>query len=769
MPTAIRRSRRRIPLSAPGIGGWTHPDPTVGSIPIDPAVPISPLRRPGRLRIALLTLAVLCLGLRGSLLGDTGTGPKETWWSLRPVTRPEVPGDPSARPNPIDRFLDAARSARGVHPLGPADRLTLLRRVHLDLVGIPPTPEEQEAFLADESPDAYESVVDRLLAGEQHAVRYARHWLDVLRYADADERMTAAPGIHLWRDWVIQSLHDDLPFDQFVQVQLTGRRSNERTQMSATGYRSAREPRPGDLFALGFLARGTGEDPQDLAINAVDTVSGAFLGMTVSCAKCHDHVFDPVSQVDYYSMKALFDPLVLRKVTLAPATDLLAAGRAQAERERQRGPLERERATLLEPFRRQLHDDRVAMLPPDVQAVIRKPEKERTPAEQRIADDYFPILRIDGDKIDAVLPDEVRRKSRELQGRIEAIDNEFRRGNTPAIPVFHTVEIDRVREREKSHVLTSGDPTRPEKDREVVPGWPFAREAPDLREGRVEAFADWLTAPDNPLFARVAVNRLWQWHFGEGLHRHPSDFGRQTGTPPHPELLDWLASEFIAGGFSQKRLHRLIVTSAAYRMASATGPDADANHRLDPGNTTLWRHPVRRLEAEPIWDAIHFAAGRLDLRVGGPSFDPARDRDRPRRGGSDAPPDGPAMRRRGVYMVRGFSTSREVTPGFLRTFDVDDGREPCPVRTRTVTAPQALFLMNSPEVDEAAGHFAARLRSESGGDLGRAVDLAHRLTLGRPARDGEKERALAYLEGDPARLDRFAWLLFNLDEFLHVP
>jgi len=238
----------------------------------------------------------------------------EVWWSLKPVVRPALPEGPES--NPIDRFINAELRNRGLKAVGHADKLSLLRRVYLDLIGIPPSPAEQEAFLAGHSADAYEKIVDQLLANEQHAVRYARHWLDVLRYADADERMTAAPGIHLWRDWVINALHDDVPYDQFVQVQLTGRRANERTQMSATGYRSRKEPRPGDQFALGFLARGTGEDPQDLAISAVDTVSTAFMGMTVGCAKCHDHMYDPIRQKDFYAMKALFDPLVLRKLSL---------------------------------------------------------------------------------------------------------------------------------------------------------------------------------------------------------------------------------------------------------------------------------------------------------------------------------------------------------------------------------------------------------------------------------------------------------------------
>jgi hypothetical protein len=723
----------------------------------------------------VLLAAVFCIAVTAGHAAEKLPAKDLSWWSLQPVQRPAVPGGDLGNDNPIDRFLSVGRGGR---PSPPADRLTLLRRVHLDLTGLAPTPAEQEAFLADTAPDAYEKVVDRLLADEQHAVRYARHWLDVLRYADADERMTAAPGIHLWRDWVIQALHEDLPYDQFVQVQLTGRRSNERSQMSATGHRSQREPRPGDLFALGFLSRGTGSDPQELAMNAVDTISSTFLGMTVACAKCHDHMFDPVSQADYYSMKALFDPLVLRKVTLASAGDLMAAGKAQAELERQRAPLERERDALLEPVRRRLRDDRIAMLPSEIQAVIRKPERTRSVEEQKIADDYFPILRIDGDKIDEVLTEDLRKKDRDLRRRIDDLTQAIRRTNAPVIPVFHTVEADPERAREQRYVLTSADPSRSETNRPVRPGWPFARGAIDFREGRVEAFADWLTAPENPLFARVAVNRLWQWHFGEGLHRQPSDFGHQAGKPTQPELLDWLASELVRSGFSLRHIHRLIVTSATYQRASESegalkpGSAEAANHQHDPDNRQLWRHPVRRLEAEAIWDNLHGAAGLLDLHVGGPSFEPG---ERSGTGKStqtataDTKATTSAKRRRGAYITRGFSTSREATPDFLRTFDAEDGRDPCPMRTRTVTAPQALFLMNSPEVGRAADALAARLRSEAGDDLPRAVDLAYRLVLSRPPEAKERERSLAYLENDPQRLPRFAWLLFNLDEFIHVP
>ncbi|MHA3775264.1 DUF1549 and DUF1553 domain-containing protein [Verrucomicrobiota bacterium sgz303538] len=710
---------------------------------------------------------MICL-CASALTGLCGTGSKEdsgeVWWSLRPVVRPTVPGSPE--PNVIDRFINDELRRRGLKAVGAADPSTLLRRVYLDLIGIPPSPAEQEAFLADRSPDAYEKVVDRLLADEQHAVRYARHWLDVLRYADADERMVAAPGIYLWRDWVINALHDDMPYDQFVQVQLTGHRATERTQMSATGYRSRKEPRPGDQFALGFLARGTGENPQDLAISAVDTVSTAFMGMTVGCAKCHDHMFDPISQKDFYAMKALFDPLVLRKVTLASAAKLLASGKAMAEVEKRRAPLEKALNDFIAPYKAKLYEERVLMLPADAQAIIRKPEKQRTVEEQKIADDYFPILRIDGDKLAESMPEEARRKYQELQQKLSAASSgENSRG--PALPFFYTVEVDRLREQEKSYILTSGDPLRPEKDHEVKPGWPFATSEPDFRDGRIEAFSDWLTSPENPLFARVAVNRLWQWHFGEGLLKSVSDFGEFGGKPSHPALLDWLASEFAERGFSMKQMHRLMVTSDAYKRASEVSNDAGEIHKSDPLGTLLTHFRLRRLEAEPIWDSIHAAVGDLDMKVGGPSFDLRGGAGNRRR--SEATNDsGSKLKRRGAYLVRGYSPNRDVTPGFLQAFDVDDGRAPCPQRTQTVTAPQALFLMNSPEVDQACVNFAARLEKESSGDLPSAVDLAYRLTLARPPSAAEKASALAYLENDVARLKQLSWLLFNLDEFLYV-
>ncbi|MBY0503504.1 MAG: DUF1549 and DUF1553 domain-containing protein [Bryobacteraceae bacterium] len=686
-------------------------------------------------------------------------------WSLQPLVRPPVP---ASRPNPIDAFVEMMYAQKGVTPLGAADPATLVRRVYLDLTGIPPTPAEQAAYLNDPSPEAYEKLLDRLLASEQHGVRYGRHWLDVLRYADQEELMYAAPGIHFWRDWVINAVNADVPYDQFVRAQLTGYRTAERTKIQAVGRRTPVERRPDDLFALGFLARGAvnrdSKDLGELQIAAVETVSTAFLGMTVGCAKCHDHMYDPIPQKDFYAMKALFDPLVIRKQTLATPSDLVVYGKQLEEFERQRQLLETPVNALTEPYRAKLYAERVAMLPADVQTVIRKPERARSVAEQKIADDYFPVLRIDTDKIEEIMSESDKATYKELRAKLNQLNGPTRRQLVKDLPAFWTVEVDRGLEREKSYILTSGDPERPEKNHPVEPGWPFYSGQPDLREGRVEAFTDWLTAKENPLFARVAVNRLWQWHFGEGLQKSSSDFGLMGGRPSNLPLLDWLASEFIARGYSMKQMHKLIMTSRTYRLASHGSPEfVKKNLAADPGQRFLWGFRLRRLEAEAIWDSILTAAGNLDTTLGGPSFD--IETRVPRRGMAATEAK---TNRRGAYIVRGFSTSREVVPNFLQAFDVDDGRAPCPLRTQTVTAPQGLFLMNSAEVEKASAQFAERLRQASGDDLSGAVDLAYRTALSRPPSAKEKDQALSYLANDASRLKNFAWLVLNLDEFIYV-
>jgi len=691
-------------------------------------------------------------------------------WSLQPVVRPAVPVGVTSSANPIDAFIAADYKAKGLVPVGKADKLTLLRRVYFDLIGIPPTIAEQDAFLADQAPDAYEKVVDRLLADEQHGVRWSRHWLDVLRYADLDgldgSVMPASNGIYLWRDWVIRALNDDMPYDQFVRAQILGNRYEPRTSTDDFGRRSRVQGSVADTFALGFLARSavTRDDKDhDVATAAVETISTAFMGMTVGCAKCHDHKFDPITQKDFYAMKALFDPLVLKNVMLATPAEIFANGQKVAEFKKKNGPLQDSIDALVSPYRTKLFDERVALLTPDVQAIVRKPQKQRTAAEQKIFDDYYPVLRVDPSKFKQIMPAGEVEQYTALVKQLEALEK------PPALPSYWTVEEDPALLKQQSYVLTTGDPKRPERDHPVEPGFPFQPKDVDFSDGRREGFVEWLTAPQNPLFARVAVNRIWGWHFGEGLQRVSSDFGLLGGKPSNPKLLDYLAAEFVAHHYDMKWLHRLIVTSDTYQLSSKPEPALlTKNLNIDARDTYLWHFRLQRLEAEPIWDAIHYASGDLDLTVGGKSFqltvpDKKQKIFLPKEDVTDS-----RQNRRGVYLTRGYIPSTDVMNNFLTAFDVDDGRTPCPIRTETVTAPQALFTMNNELVEQESEKLAAVVLKEASGDLHEAVAAAYERTLGRRPSGRELDYALTYIENDPARMKELAWLLFNLDEFIYI-
>ena len=705
-------------------------------------------------------LLVALLGLTAVVMSNEVGRSDEEWWSLRPIERPVVPGVATeGAVHPIDAFLARAQQEASIVPFEQADKLQLLRRITFDLIGLPPTPEQQSSFLADTSDAAYDTLVDQLLDDPQHGVRYGRHWLDVLCYTDIDRGPTGGGTLYLWRDWVIRALNEDIPYDAFVCAQLTGHRSLELEVVSPSGHRGLPPQRPDDEFALGLLARGaTGGEAADhsLAFHAVTTVSSAFLGMTVSCAKCHDHFYDAISQEDFYATKALFDPLVVRRVSLASAEERFANGRAMAAFQHAKTDIERQIEAITREYHRSLYDQRVELLPPNVQKVIRKPSEERTDDEQRIADEYYPVLRIDPSKLRRAMPAELVEKYDGLRQRLRELDQ------PPELPEFWSVEEEEIRRRAPAYVLTSGNPDRPETDRQVEPGVPLAGVGKaSFRQGRREGFVSWLVGRSNPLFARVAVNRIWQWHFGSGLHERPSDFGLLGGTPDrvHRDLLDWLASQFVEHDYSMKWLHRTIVTSEAYRRASVADPSlAAANEAIDPRNRLYWKAQVRRLEAESIWDAIHSVAARLDDTIGGPSF---------RQENAEVNESGHV--RRGIYLRRGFHVTEEKTAEFLRVFDVEDGRTPCPVRNTSVTAPQSLLLFNSPLLERAAESFAQRVTREAGEDDAAVVDLAYRIALGRRPSDSELAMSLDYLRRDDASRKEFCWMLYNLDEFIYVP
>jgi hypothetical protein len=593
----------------------------------------------------------------------------------------------------------------------------------------------------------------------------------VLRYADLDgldgSVMPAAPGMYHWRDWVIKALNHDMPYDQFARAQILGNRYPPETATSASGRRTRVEGSVEDSFALGFLARAAvtrNDRDHDIPFSAVETVSTAFMGMTVGCAKCHDHKFDPITQKDFYAMKAIFDPLVLKSVMMATPAEIFEHGQKLDEFKKKSAPVTAAIEALTGHYQTRLFDERVALLTAEVQAIVRKPERDRTPEEQKVFDDYYPVLRIDVAKIKEVMPKEEVVQYNALLKQQQAIQR------PAALASYWTVEEDRDLLKEKSYILTTGDPKKPEKENPVEPGFPFQPANMDFRDGRRESFVGWLTASANPLFARVAVNRVWGWHFGEGLQRVTSDFGLLGGMPSNQKLLDYLASEFVAHGYSMKWLHKTMVMSDSYQLSSMAEPQVlSKNMAADARNTYLWHFRLQRLAAEPIWDSIHYASDDLDLVVGGKSFQLSEpDQKQKIFLPKDGTMDTSRINRRGVYMVRGYIPSTDVMNNFLTSFDVDDGRTSCPVRTQTVTAPQALFTMNGDLVEKESERLASVVLKGASGDVHGAVTAAWQRALGRKPTGAELDYSLTYIDRNPDRLKELAWLLFNMDEFIYV-
>ena len=685
----------------------------------------------------------------------------ELHWAYRPVVRPVVPTvkHPEWVANEIDSFIVAGYEKKKLTPARMSNRATLLRRVSYDLIGLPPTREELALFVGDSGPNDYERVVDRLLANEQHGANYARHWLDVLRYADVDEHMPASGGIYRWREWMIHALNRDIPYDQFVKMQLMGDLMDD----------------PAAMFATGFLARGADvekDEKKSLAFAAVETATTAFLGATVGCAKCHDHMFDPIRQADYYGLKAIFDPVVIEKKSLAGADQLALHKMAMENYERRKKELEKPLDEFLVPFKEKLQGDRIRTFPADVQEALKTPEEKRTPAQKKMADDYAPIVRIDPPKYKEIMSPEQVRIYDGLRSPLQNLAE-------PAEPEsFWTIREDEALAKQKSFILDTGEPDRPKdevgrmfhigSDGFEVPSTPC--EGKRFTTGARQRFVEWMLHPKNPLFARVLVNRVWQWHFGTGLVKTPSDFGALSEPPSHPELLDWLASRLVEGGYSMKAINRLIVTSRTYQLSSESNASSES---IDPENRFLWRMPVRRMDAEELRDSLLWLAGKLDLKLGGKSFTELPDQyyvgSRVVIGNFNR-----ETNRRAVYMVRGYNSTAEMMPNFFHVFDVDNGKLPNPVRNRSITALQALTLMNSPLVEEASRDFGRRLMKLAEDNLPKAVEIGFEMALSRSPTPAEKAAVQKHLtscngcDAPSQAAEKLGWLLMNLDEFLFV-
>ncbi|MBL9172695.1 MAG: DUF1553 domain-containing protein [Verrucomicrobiales bacterium] len=637
--------------------------------------------------LALLPTGILCAeGI------ETPNTP--SWWAFRPISSPAVPSIRGIHPgNPVDAFLAARLAERGLTFSAQATPRERLRRLHFDLVGLPPTPEEVAAFERDPSPAAWVRQVDALLARPQYGERWARHWLDVVRFAQSNGYERDSEKLYAWRyrDYVVQALNRDLPYDRFVREQIAGDElAREETDEDA---------RDADIIATGFLRLGVHDDEPDDKLQAeydelddvVSTCGATFLGLTVGCARCHDHKFDPIPQQDYYSLLAVFRPL---RIT----------GKADP-------PLD---SPLLLPL----------ASPDRISEWTNAQESRRRELEGRIAG----------------APSEDRKKA--LRQELDQL--------TKAAPPFEWALAARERTQDipAVHVLARGNPRSP--GAEVGPGFlhavsggpaeiPPAIPGTRITSGRRRAFADWIASPENPLTARVLVNRVWHHHFGRGLVRTTSDFGRVGALPSHPELLDWLAGEFIRSGWSLKSLHRLILTSAAWNQSSvATQETALA---IDPSNELLWRQNLRRLDAESLWDSLLSISGQLNPESGGRGFFPVLSGEvlaggsRPGTDWQVSPADQLARRSLYTYIRR-----TSMVP-LLETFDYNNATSPLSERPVTTVAPQALMLLNDAFVQEQAAALARRVADELP-DAPEEVQLRRiwALATGRPPNAGDLGR-----------------------------
>jgi mono/diheme cytochrome c family protein len=689
--------------------------------------------------------------------GATATA-ANTWWAFKKPVRPAVP---SGSANPIDAFIDQKLRASGIPAAAQADRLTLIRRASYDLTGLPPTREQIDQFVNDKSPQAWESAIDRLLASPRYGEKWGRHWLDLARYGDTAGFEQDPYLLLAWRyrDYVVKSFNDDKPYDRFTKEQIAGDELYPTDPEARTG--------------TGFYRVGTNRDMlfkvEDVnlvekRIDMVDTTGSVFLGVSVGCARCHDHKFDPIPQKDYYRMQAIFQPAVSDKVFLDynPARNYDIAENSRTFKLWQIGE---EIAHINRPYQERLREEKIAALSPELQAAFRAKEDKRTPAQLQLISENPDKLKISPREIEAVT-------TQADKERLDAISKRLLQTFTGyAPPPMSAGIVDVGRDAPKTFVAIRGNPES--YGEEVQPGFLSAVGGGDVPEPpphaestfRRKALAEWTANADNPLFARVMVNRIWQFHFGSGLAKSSSDFGIRGGLPTHPELLDWLATEFAAKKWSVKSMHKLIMMSAAYQR-SANG--SDVAREKDPANELLSHMNRRRLEAEEIRDASLQVSGELNLKMGGvPVVPPLSKEEMFGMIGNPAnawmvTADATEHNRRSIYLL----SRRTFQQPMAQAFDGPDGVLTCPRRNESTTAPQSLALLNSGFTMDRAKALAAKVDSPSA-----AWDRVY----GRAPSAEESAAADAFLAKQQAQLgSREAAMaelvrgLMNTNEFLYV-
>jgi hypothetical protein len=679
--------------------------------------------------------AIACIGCAALFAAETFTQRQRDFWSfqkIKPQTPPAVKHADWSR-NPIDQFLAAKLEAKGIELGRPADKITLLRRATFDLIGLPPTPEEVAAFVADHSTDAFDKVVERLLASPQYGERWGRHWLDLARFAESEGFKADEPRPNAWRyrDYVIQSFNQDKPYDRFVQEQIAGDEMwpDSPEARLATGFHRS--------YPDESNARNLWQRRQEILDDITDTTGAVFLGLTYGCARCHNHKFDPILQADYYRLQAFFaNTAAADHIAMLPADQVAEYRRKRAAWEEQTKDIRAAMAALLEPAKHRESMDYFDKYPPEIQAMILKPAAEQNPLERYMWAKSKPYLEIPDDTAAKQLKGEQKIKYDALKAELAKFDS-----SNPGELAEGMGIADLSRTAPATHVLAVGVYDHPKE--EVQPGFltlldsGVAKVVPPAgieSTGRRTALAKWLTDPANPLVARVMVNRIWQHHFGAGIVGTPSDYGIMGERPTNPELLDWLAAEFIHRGWSMKAMHRLMMTSAAYRQSSDYRADAAA---IDPGNRLLWSFRRQRLESEVIRDSSLAVAGLLNVKADGPSVYPELPEGMitPRGGWKVSTPE--ERNRRSVYIF----VKRNSRYPMMEAFDMPDTHESCPRREITTTAPQALAMLNDRVALDWARALAGRALAAKD-----PVDTAYRLAYSRQPDGWEKDTVATFLE-----------------------
>jgi Protein of unknown function (DUF1553)/Protein of unknown function (DUF1549)/Planctomycete cytochrome C len=716
------------------------------------------------------------------------------WWAFQKPVRPLIPKVADTRRNkhPIDAFVKKTLDEKGLAPAPQADRNTLIRRATLDLIGLLPTTQDVEAFANDPSPRAYENLIERLLSSSHYGERWGRFWLDVVRYADSSgfEHDKDLANAWRYRDYVIKAFNQDKPFDRFILEQLAGDELGDRNfdSLTATSY-----------YRIGPRVRFREKDNPYYRYEYLDdiirTTFQGFMGLSVNCARCHDHKFDPISRKDYYRTMAMLFGYVDIDHPLAPPDKVAEYEKIKKEVDEQTRPLRRKIAQIEAPYRRAAFEKRLAKFPEEIQIAVRTPDAQRTPGQKLLAAQIV-SLDVDPDAAANQLSNyrsmmsvseadhEVRQKLveqiEEIQKRLpdplpvaEGVrDGDYRLtpdgpGDEPlpgkgdrfdyGVQCCFLPESGKPFEVPPVYFGANGmDVTEDQKSFVVEPGYlkvlagstslPIA-DAPGgngyVTSGRRRALAKWIASPDNPLTARVIVNRVWHWHFGRGIVPTPGNFGKMGMPPSHPQLLDWLATEFVRQKWSLKQMHRLVMTSEAYKMASSFA--LPANLEKDPTNVALWRFPLRRLEGEAIRDIILSASGQLNLEAAGPPFFPSIPkalRESYRAGKWELTKEEPSNWRRSVYSY----WKRGLKYPMFEVHDQPDPNVTCERRNTTTVPTQALTLSNNEFVLMQARYFAERVMRDAGDGTEQQIQGLYRVALSRAPDQEELKSALSFVQ-----------------------